>query len=498
MGDNPYKKLGGQTIIYGLGTIVPRMLNYVILTIYYTRKLEIQEYGIITEIYAYIAIFLVILTYGMETGYFKFSVENNKNTLFSSAVITLFSSSAFFLVIGLLLSGRISEWMQYENYPELIRFAILIVSIDAFSNIFIAKIRIDEKLKKFVVVQLLNVIMTIMLVIFFLEVVPFIHERNKGLEFINYLNGFSKIYLIFLANLISSMVRLVLLSSELNDIKFEFDIRLIKKVLLYSLPLLIAQLSGVFNESLDKILLRHFLPDYTDKLYQIGIYGANYRIAMIMTIFIQMFRYAAEPFYFKNYHQKEAKNLYADVFRYFTIFCIIIFLLVMLYIDYFKFFIDKKFHDGLNIVPIILISAFLTGVLFNMNVWYKLTGKTYYGVYIIGSGAIITIILNALFIPRYGYYGSALTHLISNIVMIFLSYMLGKKFYAIPYEWKKIIIYIIFGFILYMAAWYSQFNSLLINTIKNSILFFVFLFIIIKKENLIGVFIKGDYESKNN
>jgi O-antigen/teichoic acid export membrane protein len=154
--------------------------------------------------------------------------------------------------------------------------------------------------------------------------------------------------------------------------------------------------------------------------------------------------------------------------------------------------------DGLHIVPIILISAFLTGVLFNMNVWYKLTGKTYYGVYIIGSGAVITILLNAFFIPRYGYYGSALTHLISNIVMIFISYMFGKKYYAIPYEWKKVVIYVFMGFILYITASYSHFNSLLINTIKNSLLFFVFLFIVIKKEDLIGVFIKGDYENKNN
>src|SRR4030042_5523674 len=173
MNDNPYRRLGGQTIIYGLGTIVPRLLNYVILTIYYTRKLEVQEYGIITDIYAYIAIFLVILTYGMETGYFKFSIDKNRNTLFSSAVITLFSSCTIFLLAGLLFSGKISGWMQYENYPEYIRLAILIVSIDAFSNIFIAKLRIEEKLRKFVIIQLMNVLITIFLVIFFLEVIPY-------------------------------------------------------------------------------------------------------------------------------------------------------------------------------------------------------------------------------------------------------------------------------------------------------------------------------------
>ena len=258
--ENPYRKLGGQTIIYGLGTIVPRLLNYVILTIYYTRKLEVQEYGIITELYAYIAIFLVILTYGMETGYFKFSINKNHNTLFSTSVITLFSTSVIFIISGMLLSVRISGWMQYEKFPEYIRWAILIVGIDAFTNIFIAKLRIEERLSKFVFVQLLNVLMTILLVIFFLEVIPkwSLHYHNNPL--IDIINGFSKVYLIFLANFISSAIRLIILLFELKNIKIEFDKSLIKEILLYSLPLLVAQLSGIFNETLDRILLRHFLP----------------------------------------------------------------------------------------------------------------------------------------------------------------------------------------------------------------------------------------------
>lgn len=498
MNDNPYRKLGGQTIIYGLGTIIPRLLNYVILTIYYTRKLEVQEYGIITEIYAYIAIFLVILTYGMETGYFKFSVERNRNSLFSSAVITLLSSTAFFVLAGTLLSGKVSEWMQYEKYPEYIRIAIYIVGIDAFSNIFIAKIRIEEKLKKFVVIQLFNVILTIFLVIFFLEVVPYWYERNQEIYFIGYLNRFSKIYLIFMANFISSSLRLVILISELKNIKIEFDKYLIKKVLVYSLPLLIAQLSGIFNETLDRILLRHFLADGIDKLYEIGIYGANYRIAMIMTIFIQMFRYAVEPFYFKNYNEKNAKRIYADVFKYFAIFCIILFLMVILYIDYFKFFIDRKFHSGINIVPIILTSSFLTGVLFNLNIWYKLTGKTYYGIYIIGSGAVITIILNALLIPRLGYLGCAVTHLISTGTMIFISCTKGKRFYSIPYEWRRIIVYILIAVIVLIIGKYTEMKNVLINTLKNSFLFFIYLFYINRKEELINIFIRNKYDHKNN
>ena len=487
--ENPYRKLGGQTIIYGLGTIVPRLLNYVILTIYYTRKLEVQEYGIITELYAYISIFLVILTYGMETGYFKFYITKNHNTLFSTAVITLFSTSVIFIIAGMLFSGRISEWIQYERFPEYIRWAVAIVGIDAFTNIFIAKLRIEERLKKFVIIQLLNVLMTILLVIFFLEVVPSWSERYHDNSFIGFMNGFSKVYFIFLANFISSAIRLIILLFELKNIKIEFDKGLIKVVLLYSLPLLIAQLSGIFNETLDRILLRHFLPENIDKLYEIGIYGANYRIAMIMTIFIQMFRYAADPFYFKNYKQKESKILYADVFKYFAIFCIFIFLMVMLYINFFKFFIDSKFHSGIFIVPIILVSSFLTGILFNLNVWYRLTGKTYYGIYIIGSGALITIILNTLLIPGLGYFGCAITHLVSTFVMILISYAYGKKIFPVPYALKTIFFYILIAAMVFGVSKCFESKNIIINTVKNSFLFFAFLFFIIKREGLIKIFI---------
>lgn len=496
--EDQYRKLGGQTIIYGLGTIVPRLLNYVILTIYYTRKLEVQEYGIITELYAYIAIFLVVLTYGMETGYFKFYITKNHNTLFSTAVITLFSTSVIFIISGILFSGRISGWVHYEKFPEYIRWAVAIVGIDAFTNIFIAKLRIEERLRKFVSIQLLNVLMTIVLVIFFLEVVPGWSERFKDNVFFRFIGRFSKIYLIFLANFISSTIRLIILLFELKNIKIEFDKNLIKEILLYSLPLLIAQLSGIFNETLDRILLRHFLPDSIDKLYEIGIYGANYRIAMIMTIFIQMFRYAADPFYFKSYRNKDSKIMYADVFKYFAIFCIFIFLLVMLYIDYFKFFIDSKFHSGLFIVPVILVSSFLTGILFNLNVWYRLTGKTYYGIYIIGSGAVITIILNALLIPGLGYFGCAITHLISTIVMILISYAYGRKIFPVPYELKKIIFYILIAFIVFAVAKYVRINNQIINTIKNSFLFFAFVFFIINRENLIKIFISRRNDYKNS
>lgn len=489
MSENPYRKLGGQTIIYGFGTIIPRVLNYIVLTAYYTRRLEVQQYGIITELYAYIAIFLVIMTFGLETGFFKFYFNRDKEKLFSSITILLFSTSSIFIIGGIVFSGKISALIQYKNYPEYVKWAMAIVGIDSLTNIFIAKLRIEEKIKKFVIVQLFNVFLTIALVLFFFEVLPKLHVATNHLYLLNYLQKLNRVYLIFLANFLASMIRLAILFSEMKGIRIKFDSILIKEILIYSLPLLIAQLSGIFNESVDRIMLRHFLPEGTDKLYEIGIYGANFRIAMLMTIFIQMFRYAADPFYFSSYNDKNSKKIYADVFKYFIIFCMVIFLLIMLYIHFFKYFIDSKFHSGLYIVPVILLSSFMTGVLFNLNIWYRLTGKTYYGIYIIGTGAVVTFILNALLIPGLGYFGCAITRLVSASIMVLLSYFTGKKFFKIPYDLKKVFLYIIFALLIYEFNKYYISKNLLVNTLKNTLFFVGFIYYLIKKENLLNIFI---------
>lgn len=495
MSENPFKKLGAQTLIYGLGTIVPRILNYAILTYYYTKKLEVQEYGIITELYAYIAIFLVILTFGLETGYFKFSVEFDKNKIFSNCVILLFFSSLIFVFGGIFFNKSLANLLSYDEFPEFIIWAVLIIGLDSFVNIFIAKLRLEERTYKFVFVQLINVFLTVSLVLIFLERLPSFVIKNSDNLISVIIGNREKVYYIFLANFIASLIRLLILLSELRKIKFTFDLKLIKLILVYSLPLLIAQLSGTINETLDRILLRIFLPEGKDTLYELGIYGANYRIAVLMTLFIQMFRYAADPFYFSNYKKENSKLLYANVFKYFVLFCMIIFLLITLYIDFFKYFIDEKFHSGLYIVPIIVISSFLTGVLFNLNVWYRLTGKTYYGIYIIGTGALITIIMNVFLIPVIGYLGCAVTHLFSTACMVLMSYFLGNRHFKIPYEIKKILKYFIIALIIFVLGYYLRIENMVINTIKNSILFICFSIYIFKKEHIINTFIKDEYKN---
>lgn len=495
MSQNPYKKLGGQTIVYGLGTMIPRLLNYLILTAYYTRVLNVQEFGLFTEIYAYISIFMVILTFGFETGYFKYSTDFDRDKLFSTSILAIAFFVFIFIFLCFLFIRQITSFLEYGNYPVYIKWAAIIVGFDALTNLFIAKLRMEEKTKRFIFVQLLNVVLTIALVLFFLEVLPKLVKENK-FTFLKTYPG--KVYLILVANLLASLVRLsILFFKELRNFKFVIDFKLLKLLLLYSLPLLLAQLSGIFNEALDRILLRHFLLESYDKLYELGIYGANIRIAVLMTLFIQMFRYAAEPFYFSHYKEENSKVMYSNIMNYFVVFCMAIFLLVLLYIDYFKFFIDSKFHEGLTIVPIMLFSSFLTGIIFNLSIWYKLNKKTYYGIYIIGSGALLTILMNIFLIPKYGYFGCAITHLVSNIFMVLLSYIWGQKYYKIPYQTRKIFLYCCIALGIYFVSKLTDIDNLFISTVKNTVLYLLFIALIVKKENLINIFFKN-YESKDS
>lgn len=495
---NIYKKLGGQTLIYGLGNIIPRMLNYAILTSYFTYKFSVEQYGIITELYAYVSVLLVILTYGMETGLFKFSTDDKKNLnkVFNNCFLSVISTSIIFIIIVLLLYKRIASIIYYEKNPEYIALLGITVAIDAITAIIFAKIRIEERIKKFAIIKVLNVCINICLVLFFLEIMPKVKIITQLGFYEQYLKNIQIGY-VFIANLITSVIILFLLINEYKNVELKIDKKLIISILKYSLPLLIVGLAGMINESIERILLRFFLPDNFNKLYEIGIYGANYRIALLMTIFIQMFRYAAEPFFFLNYNNENAKRIYADVFKYFLIFCLIIFLFVSMYIDILKYFISKKFHSGLNIVSIVLVANMILGLLFNVNMWYKLTGKTYYGIIITGIGALLTVILNIIFIPKYSYVACAWVHLISNTIMFIITYLLGNKYYKIDYNFKRIAEILIVSLLTYLIFILLKSDNISKNIIIATVLISIFLFYCQKREKLFSIFIKGSHENQN-
>jgi O-antigen/teichoic acid export membrane protein len=437
-----------------------------------------------------VAILLVILTYGMETGLFKFaSAKRNLNDVFSTAFISVLGTCFLFVILLLLTYKSVSVWINYGSNPEYIYLLGITVAIDAVTAIVFAKLRMQEKVRKFAVMKILNVVMTVVLVLFFLEMLPGIFSGRTNLFYETYMKNIEVGY-VFIANLIASAILLILLWPEYGKIRFPIDKKLLRELLQYSLPLLVVGLAGMLNETIERILLRFFLPENYNVLFEIGIYGANYRIALLMTIFIQMFRYAAEPFFFLNYSKEEAKEIYANVLKYFIIFCLMIFLFVMVYLDWIKYFIDSKFYSGLHIVIIVLVANMMLGILFNVNMWYKLTGKTFYGIYITGIGALLTIVLNILFIPKYSYLACAWIHLISNSIMMIITLLLGNKYYRIHYDYKRIgeIIAVATG--LYMIFVIARSEHKVYNFIVGTMVLGIFMFYSIKREKLLTIFLR--------
>ena len=446
---NPIKQLFGQTAVYGLGIVLPRFLNYLLLTPFYTRVFEKATYGVITELYAYVVFLLVILTYGMETGYFRYaSNSEQKDKVYSTVVGSLFFTSLLFIIIVIFWSGPIGSVIGYGEHPEYIKWLAAIVGIDAFTTIPFARIRLRNQPIKYALIRIVEVSINIGLNLFFLlycprhadsDLVTLLYNENIGVGYV------------LISNLIASSVKMLLLIPEiLAAFRSVFDRSLFKEIIRYSYPLLIAGLAGTVNEALDRILLKHLIPLEQNPMEQLGIYGANYKLAVLMTLFVQMFRYAAEPFFFSKSGEKDAKKLYADVMIFFVVAGLFIFLLVNLYLDYFILFIGADFREGVQIVPVVLMANLVMGIFFNLSIWYKLTNKTHFGAVIVLLGALITVVVNTLFIPRYGYVASAWAHLFCYSTMVIVSYIWSRKYYAIPYRAGRIMAYIALALFIYL------------------------------------------------
>lgn len=468
---NPIKQLMGQTAVYGLGIVLPRLLNYLLLTPFYTRVFDRATYGIITELYAYVVFLLVILTYGLETGYFRYaSNSDQKERVYTTVIGSLFFTSSLFIICMLFFGGSVSKILGYAANPEYIRWLALIVGIDAFTSIPFARIRLYNRPGKYALIRIAEVSINIGLNLFFLyycprhpdsELVQLVYREEIGVGYV------------LISNLVASLSKLIFLFSEiLAAFKSTFDRLLMGTLLRYSYPLLIAGLAGTVNEALDRILLKHLLPLEQNPMEQLGIYGANYKLAVLMTLFVQMFKYAAEPFFFSKSGEKNAKKLYADVMTFFVVAGLFIFLMVNLYLDYFILFIGKDFREGAHIVPVILMANLIMGIFFNLSIWYKLTNKTMIGAVLVFIGATITVVINAVFIPRYGFLASAWAHLVCYSVMVVLSYLWSRKYYAVPYKITRIVVYMALALVIYF------FNEL-------------FLQEIIKLPNLTGFILLG-------
>ncbi len=454
---NPLKKLAGQTAIYGLSSIVGRLLNYLLVPLY-TRYFSTAEYGEVTTLYAYVAFLVVILTYGMETAFFRFSQnEQDKKSVYSTSLISLLISSAIFIILMFMNADSIANALNFDGHPEYIQWFALIVGLDAVSSISFAKLREQNKAARFALIRLLNIFINIGLNLFFIIYCPYAIKNNlPSADFVQSIYSQSiGIGYIFIANLVASIVTIVLLFPEMIEARWRFQLQLWKKMMLFALPLMIAGLAGITNETIDRILLAHLLPEEI-AASEVGIYGAYYKLSIIMTLFIQTFRFAAEPFFFAQEKEQNAKNVYADVMKYFTIITATIFLLVMIYFDLVQQFIGASFHDprGQIIVPVLLFANLFLGIYYNLAIWFKLTGKTRYGAYLSLFGAIVTLGVNFALIPVLGFEGSAWATLLCYFLMTLLSYYLGRKHYPIPYDLKRIGIYLSLTILLFISSLY--------------------------------------------
>ncbi len=480
---NPLKKLAGQTAIYGLTSIIGRLLTWFLVPIYLgVANFTTDQYGIITEMYSYVAFLVVLLTYGMETAYFRYaSLEDQEaKKVYTTVIYSLISTSFLFIVGAFLFDQSIANWLKYPNNKEYVTWFAIIVGLDAISSIPMAKLRADNKAIKFVAVNFANIIVFVGLNLFFL--VYCLPKYNAGetnwlLE--NFYNPNIGVGYVFISNLIAVIVKFVLLLPEILKARYGFDYKLLKQMFIYALPLLVFGLAGIVNETIDRVMLKGMLYDTIgekETMSQIGIYGACYKVSIIITLFIQAFRYAAEPFFFAQAKEKGAKDIYAKVMTYFVIVCATIFLGVMLYIDVIKYFIpNEAFWVGLKVVPILLFANIALGIYYNQSIWYKLSGKTKFGAYIGIFGAAITIILNYIWIPKHGYIGSAWATLICYVSMMLLSFILSRKHYPIKYDLPKIFLYLGTAFGLYFLSLYLNLDSLLLKYSVHAIMVFVFL-----------------------
>lgn len=447
------KKLASQTAIYGISSIFGRFLNYLLVPLY-TYYFTAAEYGVISEFYAYAGFFSVLLLFGFETGYFRFRDKERpgRDVAYSTALIFVVLINLGFLALILSVNSQLSAALNYAHHPEYVLWFSVILIMDAISAIPFARLRAENKAFRFAGIKIAEILITVLLSLFFIIYCPKVHVENPDSWIAPIYNPAIGIGYIFIANLMASGFKFLLLAPQLSGLAWGFDRALFGRMIRYSLPMVVIGFAGIVNEMLDRALLKYLLPyDWQTNMKMLGIYSACYKLSILMSLFIQAFRYAAEPFFFAYADKSDARKVYATVLKFFVIFCVFIFLLVTLFIDFFKYFVGEEFRAGLGVVPILLMANLFLGVYINLSIWYKLTDHTLMGALVSLAGAALTIALNIWWIPLLGYVGSAWATLACYSCMAIVSYLLGQKYYPVDYDVKRVIGYIGLGIGLYFA-----------------------------------------------
>jgi O-antigen/teichoic acid export membrane protein len=455
------KSLASQTAVYGLSSIVGRLVNYLLVPLY-TRVFLAGEYGIVTEVYAYVSFLTIIFTYGLETAFFRFSEKEKGNPLvYSTSLISIITTS---LVLGgliILFSTPISNALTsdkgtYRILPQYISWFAIVLAFDAITVVPFAKLRKQNKALRFASIKLVNILTFVGLNLFFLVGCPLLMKGSMHDVVSKFYDPMFGVGYIFISNVVASIITLILLAPEIFNVEYKLDKKLWKAMLIYALPLMVAGFAGMINETFDRILLPRLLPDKVTAHEQLGIYGACYKLSILITLFIQTFRYAAEPFFFSHAAKEDAKELYAKVMRYFVIICAFLFLTIMMYMDIVQKFIGPEYRSGLKIVPILLMANLCLGVYYNLSIWYRLTGQTLWGAWFSVFGAVITLVLNFWWIPIMGYMGAAWATFICYASMMVVSYVFGQKYYPVKYHLGSFFFYVLSAFAFFLISNYIR------------------------------------------
>lgn len=480
------KQLAGQTVWYGISSIVPRLLTY-ILTPYLTLKLSGADYGDMTLVYAAIPFLNILYTYGLETGFFRFiQQEEHKKDLYNTASISLITTTVIFTSVLLLFKDPISRLIRVEQHPEYVVLFILIVAFDSLSALPFAKLRQDERPVKYATIRVVGVLIYMSTLYFFLSICPALAKKDPNSIFTLLSSERLGISLVILANLIQSVFTLIMLWKEFKEIRWQFNFKQWKELMLYSLPMLVAGFGGMINETMDRLMLGWWGNSGAgDIKVEIGTYGACYKLAILITVFIQAFRMGAEPFFFKQAMGENPQRVYARVMKFFVIIICAMFLFVALYLDIWKYFIQNPvFWEGLKVVPILLLANMFLGIYYNLSIWYKITNKVSSGAWITIGGALVTIGINYFFIPKYGYMASAWATFFCYGAMMVACYIWGQKEYPIPYAWKKLSAYMIIVVLLFFIHKFLTYlwSDMTFNYSVSTIIFGSFLLFILKVE----------------
>lgn len=470
------KKLASETAIYGLSSIIGRMLNF-ILTFIYARTFSTADNGVLNELYSYVGFLIVIFSYRMESAFFRYGTPvADRDRTYATGLISLLGSTLIITTVLLVFSQPIADLLYYSDHVDYIRWFVLILAFDCLAELPFARLRLEQRPRRFVAGKLLTIGVNVFLNVFWLIFCPW--AVKNGMTWVYYVWspewGVSSV---FMANLISSVATMVFLLPQMRGIQAGFDAALWRKMIFYAAPLIIVQFAGIVNQMLDRTLLKWLLPgNPTENLSQVGIYGNNYKLAMLITIFTQAYRYAAEPFFFRHAGDKNAPEIQADATKWFTIAATTGMVGVLLFLDLVKYFLGEPYFSGLKVVPILLMANVMLGVYYNLSVWYRLKDKTMLGAWISILGAGLTVLLNVLLVPRIGYVGAAWAALATYTFMCFATWFTSLRYYPVPYPFGRMAFYPGVGLAFWgLSLWLEPMLPLLAIWAVRVLFFWVFL-----------------------